>query len=399
MKCLIVITLIFIASILSIQNAHALGIAPSTKIINYDTEDHNVTVRIINTEKSDRLIRITTEGELSPYVTLEENVIDMKSTDSEKSFRYTIRLPADISPGAKSAMIIATEEGTKQGDGGINSAISIVHRLQVNVPYNGTYAQGFLSTSETDGVSPITFTTSIINVGSDRIRQAYGKISIRRLDGSILVEDEAGKEYNITSGSNAKLEYAWSPDVPPGAYDVEYLVYYDAGDDKKILNLTKTFDIGRYDIDIINAEVKNFRLGSIAKIDINVSNNWNNPVPAYAQASILDKDDNIIRQTKTDTTPVNSRGDTIAAYIDTVGMSTGRYTLKIMLYYGSKTTENTYTSDISADAIRITPEGTDVQANIKENGGYVSMVVMLILAVLSIMWLLHNHTSTKDKNI
>ena len=87
MKCLIVITLIFIASILSIQNAHALGIAPSTKIINYDTEDHNVTVRIINTEKSDRLIRITTEGELSPYVTLEENVIDMKSTDSEKSFR------------------------------------------------------------------------------------------------------------------------------------------------------------------------------------------------------------------------------------------------------------------------------------------------------------------------
>ena len=86
--------------LLATVEVHALGISPSKKIIDYDTEEHIITSSIINNEARDIAIKISASGSLSKYVIISEPVLMIRSDESEKEFTYIVQLPENVSKKA-----------------------------------------------------------------------------------------------------------------------------------------------------------------------------------------------------------------------------------------------------------------------------------------------------------
>ena len=364
-----------------IGQVNGLGIAPSLKIINYDTAEHTITVNAVNTKAGDLTLQITAGGELAQYITLDNNVIHLSSADSEKSFQYNIKLPADMDPGIKTGLITVTEinSGGENGDN-VNAALSVAHKLQVNVPSTGLHATAFLSNSESEINSPMTISISINNVGTDTIRDAYGIINISSYDFSY--ENTTEHTHNIFPGGSRKIDYTWIPKVSPGDYVITAKIYYD----NKSIVLNKSVSIGDYGIEIINANVKDFYIGTIAKLDINVSNNWNNPIATNTEVQLLDQSGTIIKQATVNGAAIDPTGGIVSTYIDTTGISVGDYTLKIMMRYGSKIIEKTYPTKIGTNKIVIETIAKNIQPTQHNYTGItLGVLAIVIIAIIALI--------------
>ncbi len=361
---------------------HALGIAPSLKIIDYDTLEHTIDITVVNTEASDLTLKIAAGGDLSPYITIDNDVIHLSSTDSEKTFQYKITLPKDMDPGTKTGIITATEinSGSENGTN-VNAALSVAHKLLVTVPSTGLHATAFLSNSESETGSPMTISLSINNIGTETIKDTYGTVKIS--SDSFTYENTTGHINNIAPGDSGKIDYTWTPEVNPGDYTITATVYYD----NKSISLSKSVSIGSYNIDITNASVKDFYIGTVAKLDINVSNNWNNPIATNTEVQILDGNGTIIKQASVDGAAIDSAGGIVSTYIDTTGVNAGDYTLKITMKYGSKSLEKTYPMKISTNKIEIgaiSAEGeqTSHSYSYLYIVGAVILIIIIIIAII-----------------
>ena len=386
------IIIIFIIFILSFTSVHALGIMPSLKIIDYDTQEHAITISIVNTEQTDRTIKLQAGGELAQYITIDQDIIYMKSTDTQKTATYRIKLPADIAPGTKSATITATEINVNEEGNVISSAMSVVHKLQINVPYNGLYAEGFLSMSETELNNPITFTASIINRGTESIKQASGHIQVTQPDGKVLYESNDKTINNIQTGTTTKLEETWTPNAQLGEYTIDYIIQYD----NKNMTLTKTFNIGEYKLEIQSTEVPNFKLGTIAKYEINITNNWNNPIIAHTEVIITDENNTLVEKTDTETTTIGNGRGQATAYLDTTNIPEGLYHTKIILQYGSKTEEKDYYSILNANSIQLSEK--PIIANVGNSIYSTSVIEILgcIIIVCIVIYIVRKAKKKKD---
>jgi hypothetical protein len=171
------ISIIFIL-LLSIINVQALGIAPSKKIIDYDTEEHIITSRIINTDQKDATIRISASGPLSEYITIAVPIITMQNTESEKEFTYVMKLPEGIDPGTKTISITASEISSDMNENSIGGFLSLTQQLQIIVPYTGLYAEGKLSIYPTTANTPVNTMLELSNMGDTNIQSVYGTFKI-----------------------------------------------------------------------------------------------------------------------------------------------------------------------------------------------------------------------------
>jgi len=391
-------------AILLAASITALGIAPSRDMMNYDSQAHTMTVRIINNDHKDMKVLLYAQGELASYTTLPITSIDVRSTDEEKSFTYTIQLPAGLEPGIKDLDIVALEvpadmKVPESSQTQILSTITVIYQLKVNIPYPGTYADGVLYISEGNANETTTFNANIVNRGTQAIDKVEGELVIKGPTNEEIKRIKATSLTNLASQTSQKMQVDWLSDVNPGVYYAEYIVSYGS----KQFVLRKTFMVGDYSIEIRNIAVQDFKIGAVAKFNMEVVNKWNQPVDnVYAELQIMDDKGNTVSNTKTITTTVSPlTTSVIYAYWDTQGITVGNYDVHTILHYGDKTTERIYKALVGIDSITVNnAEGTTgnvIGANTKGNSTSVLTILVIILVVVNVGWLVYFKFLKKKK--
>jgi len=374
--------------VLVTQSVNALGVAPSRKVIDYSTEPQTLTARIINNDNKDMKVMLYPQGELADYVKLAQNTFTLKASEAEKEFSYNLQLPANLEPGTKNLSIIIIEvpldiKLPENSQTTIISTVSVAHQLRINVPYPGTFAEGILYISEGNAGDTITFTANIINRGLESISLVEGELVIKGPTNEELARIPSSKLENIASKNSGKIAVNWKADANPGLYYAEFIVNY-AG---RQFVLRKSFMIGNYDVEIKSVKVNNFRLGTIAKFDVELLSRWNQPISnVYAELQVIDEKGSILSTFKTN--PIDLAQLTtsiVTGYWDTADATIGNYDVRVLARYGDKSSERIFRTVVGIDSIQV--ENIGAIANVvASDGDGNSLSLVYILVIISIVF-------------
>jgi predicted nucleic acid-binding Zn-ribbon protein len=388
---------IIISILIMISNAHALGIAPAKIIIDYElgeSREYTMTSRVINNEGRDVAVRISAAGELSQYVEIPEPLMYMVSDMPESEFTYKITLPPNIQSGTKILNIIVSEVDIRnQGDKGssIGGLLTVTQQVYINIPYKGKYLEGTLSTYPTEQPGKTLSMVNLDNKGTESIVSINSNIKVSDISGNIIYEKTINTYNNLAVKKSIKIEEPIELSQP-GKYTLKYDINYD---DKSIV-IQKEFENGKYNISITSATVENFKLGTVAKFDINTTTNWNTPIDGvYGEIIIKNIDGTTINTIKTDTKTIKPKDDILTAYWDTTSIKSGEYMINITLHAGTQTSTKEYQTTITENKITVKNENPATETI--DNKTYIRTTMILAIATMTAIILLSIITQKKKK--
>jgi len=380
-------------------------VAPSRKVIEYEQGVKTLEFRIINNNRQDMKLALYPVGELADYITIDNDVMKISASESEKTVYYTIDLPADLEPGAREAGIVVVELpqtfastddnlvvtdetavlfGKKEKDTLVSATTAVVAKLQINVPYPGVYAEANLYVTEANVEEKTTFTISLFNKGSQSITPS-GTIIIKGPTNEEIARVDAGST-TISAGGEGKLVANWLADVQPGTYVAEAVINYNG----KMVKPTRNFAVGNLAVEIKDLKVNSFRLGSIAKLDVGLASHWNQKIDdVYADMQILDQKGNKVDEIKTNTYSLEPYGEeTVSGYWDTQGVLVGEYDINVIVNYQGKTSEKLFETVVGADSI-LTKETGSLSAQVvgseeKPSDTKVSFLTIIVLVLIAV---------------
>lgn len=395
------IILLMIAMILIASNVMGIGISPGSKVINFEpSQEQDISFKVLNNEKKEMRVLLNTEGELAQYITLSNILIDFKATEESKEFTYKIKLPSQIEkPGTHSAEIIALELPTTAEQPGtyIKARIGVVSRLDVQVPYPGQYAEAKLSISKAQVGESTTFIVKVFNYGTEYIKSAQASIDILGPTNELITTLQTnGLAVKAKDIREVTTTYQFQN---PGRYHAIARLRYDG----KITRDEKTFSIGNVAIELVNVEVKNFRLEGIAKFDLLLENKWNDIINnVYAEIRIRDKVGNELGNFKSVSTNIPALAqETVVAYWDTENVKSDQYDATITINYeDGKKTEKQFKADVSIDSIRLSAIDGTGQIISSEGEIFSSSIIALLIGVLiiiNIAWFIYFKRRLKKK--
>jgi len=386
-KGLVIAIFLSMILILSTINAHALGIAPSRKVVDYTTEPMKLTARIINNELKDMKVLLYPEGDYASAITLDQTEFLIKSSESEKEFTYTLTMPPDLDPGTKNLSIVVIEvpmsmNVNDNGAANIISTVSVAHQIWVNVPYPGLFAEGFMFVSSGNVNDTITFTGTVSNKGTEKIEGITGEVVIKGPTNEEIARIPSTSISSLDPVNADKLIANWKADVNPGMYYAEFIVNY-AG---KQFVLRKEFMVGDFSLEIKDIKVNNFKLGAIAKFDVNLLSRWNEPIQnVFGEMQIIDQKGSVLTTFKT--MPVDAESlstTTITGYWDTQDVVVGDYDVKVVVYYNDKTSEKIFRTVVGIDSITVDDMST-IGKVIESPGQGGSIPLLWIFVIISIV--------------
>jgi hypothetical protein len=281
-------------------------------------------------------------------------------------------------------LIESPNDQAVKGDSGsiILSTVSVTHQLRVNVPYPGKYADGILYISEGNVNDTITFTANIVSKGTGAIHNVNGELVIKGPTNEEIARIKTTNIDSIASQQSDKLVANWIADANPGVYYAEFIINYD----NQQFVLRKTFMVGNFLVDIQNIKVNNFRLGAIAKFDVDLLSKWNQPIQnVYGDLQIMDTQGNVLSTFRT--LPIELRQlttSTITGYWDTKDVTIGDYDVKVIVYYDGKTSEKIFKTVVGIDSIQVQDLGT-IGNVIESPGKGNSLSLVYILVIISII--------------
>lgn len=385
--------------------ALAIGVSPTQQEILFQPNLHqSLTLRIVNQPAKDMKAVIYARGELAEYITFTQTIVSLSESEQMKTVSYSIDLPSALAkPGLHEVELVVMEYpedfGEEENTNTVKVVGAVVSKLYVRVPYPAKYAEGELQIGSGNIGENIPFTISLFNFGTENINSIKAKIEVfgptyERL-GTIETET-----LSLEAGKSGKLTAAWKADVNQGVYHAKAIVTYDS----QQFMLEKNFDIGNIHIDITGIDVKNFRLGGVAKLDILLQSEWNSEIrDVYGNVTI--KDDSTTYTTfKTASIDIPAmQTSEIISYWDTTGIAPGRYTADIRLSYAGKTTEKSYDLNVGLDSIKTigSPTGELIGGSKKESSLSPSttliLILIIVLVVANIFWVTYFNKRLKKK--
>jgi hypothetical protein len=382
--------------------AYALGASPAKTTLNFEAgTERSIKLTIINNERKDMTVAISFEGDLAKYMTTKQEMIQIKANEGEKQIEVKLQNAKEaISPGENRNKIVLMEmpqRKTGEAAAVVSATTTVSSLVIVKTPYPETYAEAKLYVTKAEPNEYAIFTIPIFNLGSSTI-EAWAEIKILDTEKKIVDTISTGKTV-LEKGGEGKLQRSWLATVEPGEYIAEAKVYYN---DKEI-GMSKVFEVGTMLVDIYRIDVTEFKLGDIAKFNIYLKNRWNKNIEnAYAEITILDSTGKEYTNYKTATTNLEPfKIQRMEAYWDTNGVATGKYELKMFLYYLDKMFEDSFTMQVREDAVEINIGPT--AAVVGGNEGAQSKVAIYVLLVLilvvsnAILWVLYFKRIRKSK--
>ncbi|MGV8087421.1 MAG: hypothetical protein ACP5N1_07350 [Candidatus Woesearchaeota archaeon] len=390
--------ILFLISLITISanNVYSLGIAPSKKIIDYDTSEHVISARIINNEERNVKIMLSAEGILSKYVTIDNNILNIRSYELEKEFTYRLQLPVGMDIGPQTINIVASEISADSNENSVSGLMTITHQLQINIPYATKQLDGYASVSTTNINDSVITRLILKNSGSEDVTSITGTIMIMDRNNKIVYSKEIEKQEGIKVKSELNIDNRIKLEKV-GEYLLEYEIFYD---EKKLL-IKKDFSLGEYNIAVIDTKVNNFRLGTIAKFNIKLLNEWNSPIDnVYTELIIKEENGTVIGQTNTAKSIMSPGNNNLELYWDTVNITKGRYLLDIKIFSDDKIITHEYITLIDENKIEINPTG-----NIKEtskitlNARTIVVIILTTMLIILILVAIKMHNSRGNNKI
>ena len=397
---MIYLAIAVILAIAFIQNVSALGITPGRAVFDYSPgRQEDVNFKIINNEQKDMKVQIYVEGELNQTVTLYQKIVEFKSDELEKEFKYTFNLPEILEgPGIHQVRIIAMEipEKVEQGTF-IGATVAVATELYIKVPYPGKYLDLKLDIQESDVNDTTKFVVAASNFGDQKVARAYAIIDVLSKTNEKIASIKTDTvEIDVKQRKDFAAE--WKADVGPGAYLAKVTVIYD----DKIGTVEKVFNVGTLRIDLVDVVVDDFRLGGIAKFTIVGENRWNSEIKeVYSRVLIYDAANKTIADSKSASVDFPAlEKTTMFAFWDTAGIDEGDYDGKIVLYYANKTTDREIRAKVRAEELNV--EIVGLTANVvgpkgSGNSNFWLIAIVITLILINIAWFLYFKNKIKRK--
>jgi hypothetical protein len=328
------VLLIALAAILSLE-ASAVNIMWSTKEVDFvPNQELIIEYAVQNGNDEDMGISIFFNGDLAQYMKAEPSSFPLRAKEYKK-FIVTINFPAYIDKPGWHPQVISIKEERYRKTGTINVYAQVDQPLSINVPYEGKYLDGTLSTAGAKENQPITFTLSISNLGKTPIDSVYGTVRAYNGENSIIATANTGTALNLERGSPQELSTIISGiGIKPGKYWADAEMTYD----KESKTTEKTeFRIGELKATINNYTSQGY-IGKINKFTVYAESAWNDPISGVYADVVL----------KNGTLPAGKPLRTITenlapweikplqGYIDLADVSTGNYTAEITLSYAGR---------------------------------------------------------------
>ena len=373
--------------VLTLQNVSGIGITPGRTTLNFEPGLHKeVSFSIINSEHKDMSVVFTVRGDLSESITLTQTYAEFSSSEASKSFTYLVDLPSGIDkPGLYEIEVVALEapKDIKEKGTFVGATVAVVTQLRIYVPYPNKYLEAEVNVVESDGKT--VFLIPVIN---------RGKLDIVNLKAVIDIYDGAGEKI-ITLESNTdsllslerkELFANWETEVNPGRYKAIVIVRYD----NEVATVLKEFNVGEKFLEILEINIKDFELGSIAKFDALVENKWSSDLKeVYLNIIVYNDEGEIMADFKSPTYDIDALSKAeMVAYWDTGGVHKGNYDGKIILKYGEKLTERNIQMKITDDSIEVI--GLTGHVIVQGKGAFninnILIMLVIFLIIANIFW-------------
>lgn len=386
--CLIVL----VTSIFLIQNTLAIGVTPGLKSIDFEPAlERTVDFSVVNSENKNMNVVIYVQGELNESIYLSENSFFMKSSESSRQLQYTVKLPSKLSPGSHTADIVVMQlpEKSESGQAFVGTALAVVSKVNIVVPYPGKYVESELSVNNAGQGGDATIVNIVTSRGNLDIVSVRSNIDIY----NSLYEKVATlntEEISLSSGERAELVANWKAGVPPGTYKAVVTLIYDGETTK----LEKQFNVGQNDLELQEVSVRDFTLGGIAKFEMLVENKWGEEIKnVYAQTEVFDNSGNVMADFKSPTYDLPAlTKKVLTSYWDTGGVSEGTYDASIYLKYGEKSSQKDLKVKVSENSLDIIGLGYVISGKTQKNSTssltLVLIVAVVILVLLNFVWFL-----------
>lgn len=387
--------------ILALNFTSAFSMTPAQTYLEYSPgESSNHQIEIINSDGIEFSAVVLIEGELNESISVSQVSMDFDSSIKNKNLDFTLKMPSGLKPGTHSVDInvLAVPSAKASVGAYVNAVIGLKHKVIVDVPYPGKYAEATLKVNPSDG--KITFVIPIINRGKQDIAHANAVVDIY----SPLNEKIASvssTDLSVPSGESRELSLVWDPEgTPSGRYLAVATVIYD----EETIKIENEFSVGGQLLNLKNVDVKDFELGGIAKFEFLVESSWNEIISgAYIEMTIFDKKDEQIATFKSANYDINPfENKLLVAFWDTEGIKKGNYRAEALIKFRDQSIQNNFELEVSENEINIVGLGYVIKEN-SSSGDSNSLVVILgvavgILVLLNLIWFLILRKKLKGKN-
>ena len=381
----IVMLIAMLSMIILIPRASAIGIVPGRTTLDFSPElKQEVGVSVINNEHKNMQVLLVVQGELNDSVKLSDSALEFLSSEDSKSLKYEVTLPNSLEPGLHTAEIVALEI-PKAGEKGniVGATVAVVSQLHVYVACPGKCVDADLNVMNAEQNSTAKFIVPVVNRGKQKINEARAVIDIYSQE-TRLASVETDK-LSVEPGTRAELTGNWFVNIGDGDYKAKVTLYYDG----EIKTIDKEFSVGKSMLEVERVWVSDFQIGGIAKFRVLVQNRWNEDLKqVYANLLIYNRNE-IMSDLKSASEDIPTQNKTeLLIYWDTVGVSEGSYDGKLMVVYGTKSTDRNLLLKVNANSLDISGVGYAIEpAGAKGISiATIIIIIVVVLIVINLAW-------------
>jgi len=322
----------------------AIGIGPPRTTLEFTPNlITDIDYLVVNTgsEAIDAMLYV--KGDLEQYISLSKSTVSL-SPRTSATFSAHIALPSSIGPGMHEMRIGAVE--TQPGQGGtVGARAGVESQLYITAPLTGKAVQISSSVDDIAIGSVAVLHFEIKNAGSEAIEDLHVVSEIADSSGN-AVEELSSDSQPLDPGETAIIDLNWTP-TKKDRYSVESIVYYDGYSE----TINSTFTVSEPSIRILNVSVTPFSPGQIAKVVIDVSNEWNQAFEdVYARVVVLDNQVPIFAASSKSASLEPLSTGTFEVYLETQDFEIKEYVARIEVYFGNKYVHKSLTLKPSANA-------------------------------------------------
>ena len=372
-------------------SASALGITPGRRTFSYTPgSQQQIDFSVINTEGVDADIVILVQGELNASLAVSEVSFSLSASEADKQLTYTLTMPDGLEPGLHTAEVVALRLPSKKGVGEafVGAAVGVATQVHVNVPYPGKYVDAGLQVLG-DSQEGVTFAVPVVSRGELDIERVRGVVDIY----SSLNEKVASLSTNelaLPSQERQELVARWGAE---GAFSGKYRAVVTVFYDEDSTSAEQEFTLGTKLLDLLQVDVNNFQLGGIAKIELLVENQWNEPIRGvFAQMQIFNKKGQVMADFASASYDVAALSkELLAAFWDTSGVEKGSYDASVLLRYGEHADQEDFVLEVSDRSVRAVGLGYVIAPEGEGGGESVTVLLLVVIGVLvlvNVLWFL-----------
>lgn len=374
-----------------IGNVCAFGITPAKSVVDFSSgKEISGKFSVVNSEKENLDLAIHVTGDLAENIYLRENKFVLSSEENSREIEYILKLPKELAPGLNSGEIVVTSfpRGESVSEAFVGAAIAISYKIGVNVPYPGKYIDAELNIVGANAGEDVTFVIPLFSRGEHDVISAKANFDIYNQFNE-KVDSFESSDISIDSGEKKELVRRWRANVPVGKYFAKVSFIYDG----VTVNLDGFFSVGQQELELQSVEVRNFKLGEIAKFEELIENKWSERIEnVFTEIRIYDQNGKLVSEVKSamyDFEPFSKQA--ILSYWDSAGAREGEYRAEILLKYHGKSVKNNLDMDVSKNKIHISgltgyvlSEGDSSD----EGNGFVALliVIVIILVIINLFW-------------